>query len=120
MESINCAFCTKILSISQRKAVIEFTEKKDRGKRYIKNCRSISLLNVDTESLPEFIKRQSSHLIETSKLICTANQLTSFYMVATLAFNELSYFQQIKSCSKLFPTHCLCKEQIHWRKGSSI
>ena len=28
--------------------------------------------------------------IETSQLICCANQLTSFYMRATLAFNGLS------------------------------
>ena len=29
------------------------------------------------------------HHIETSQLICTANQLTGFYMMATLEFNEL-------------------------------
>ena len=28
--------------------------------------------------------------IETSQLICSANQLAGFYMMATLAFNELS------------------------------
>ena len=28
--------------------------------------------------------------IEISQLICCANQLTGFYMTATLAFNELS------------------------------
>ena len=37
----------------------------------------------------ELIKRQSCHHIETSQLICFANQLTRFYMMATLAFNEL-------------------------------
>ena len=35
------------------------------------------------------IKRQSCHHTETSQLICRANQLTGFYMMATLAFNEL-------------------------------
>ena len=35
------------LSISQRQAVIKLIEKKDRDKRYIKNWRPISLLNVD-------------------------------------------------------------------------
>ena len=34
-------------------------------------------------------KRQSCHHIETSQLVCRANQLTGFYMMATLAFNEL-------------------------------
>ena len=35
------------------------------------------------------IKRQSCHHIETSQLICSANQLVGFYMMATLAFNAL-------------------------------
>ena len=34
-------------------------------------------------------QKQSCHHIETSRLICSANQLTGFYMMATLAFNEL-------------------------------
>ena len=37
------------LSISQRQAVIKLLEKKDRDKRFIKNWRPISLLNVDTK-----------------------------------------------------------------------
>ena len=36
------------------------------------------------------IKRQSFHHTETSQLICRANQLTGFYMMATLLFNELN------------------------------
>ena len=35
----------------------------------------------------------SCHHIETSQLICRANQLTGFYMMATLAFNELILLQ---------------------------
>ena len=34
-------------------------------------------------------KRQSCHHIETSQFICYANQLTRFYMIGTLTFNEL-------------------------------
>ena len=37
----------KKLSTSQRQPVIELIEKKDKDKRFIKNCRPISLLNVD-------------------------------------------------------------------------
>ena len=37
----------------------------------------------------ELTKCQSCHHIETSQLIYSANQLTGFYMMATLAFNEL-------------------------------
>ena len=35
------------------------------------------------------IKRHSYHHIEIRPLICSANQLTRFYMMATIAFNEL-------------------------------
>ena len=37
----------------------------------------------------KLINRQSCHHIETRQLICSANQLSGFYMMATLAFNEL-------------------------------
>ena len=39
MESLDQAFNMKILSISQRQAVIKLTEKKDWDKRYRKNWR---------------------------------------------------------------------------------
>ena len=43
--------------------------------------------------VPLVIKRQSGHYIETSQLICSANQLTGFSMMAALAFNELIKFR---------------------------
>ena len=49
------------------------------------------LNNPLTNSSYQLIKRQSCHHIETSQLICRANQLTGFYMMTTLAFNELSW-----------------------------
>ena len=58
MESINRAFNTKILSISQRQAVRELLEKKDRDKPYIKNWRPISLLNVDTKIMSKAISKK--------------------------------------------------------------
>ena len=36
---------------------------------------------------------QSSHYIDASQLICRANQLSGFYMMATLEINELKYFE---------------------------
>ena len=45
MESINQAFYTKIVIISQSEAVI----KNDRDKQNFKNWRPISLLNIDTK-----------------------------------------------------------------------
>ena len=49
IKSINQAKVTGQLSISQRQAVIKLIEKKDRDKRFSKNWRPISLLNVDTK-----------------------------------------------------------------------
>ena len=55
MKIINQAFHTKILSISQRQAVVKLFEQRDRDKRYIKNWIPISLLNVDTNILSKTI-----------------------------------------------------------------
>ena len=59
MESVNQAFHTKILSISQRQTVINLIEKKDRDKRYIKNWIPISLFNVDIKVLYKAISNKS-------------------------------------------------------------
>ena len=51
---------------------------------------SSNLINVYSPYSPiSLVKRQSCHHIETTQLICSANQLTGFYMMVTLAFNEL-------------------------------
>ena len=52
------------------------------------------LLRIKLSSLHQLIKRQSCHDVETSQLICSANQLTGFFMIATLAFNELKAFSE--------------------------
>ena len=46
-NSIRESKCLKALSTSQRQAIIRFTEKPNKGKRFISNWRSISLLCVD-------------------------------------------------------------------------
>lgn len=59
-----------------------------------KNLRQTSLSAVPSAtliiSLDELIKRPCHHYIETIQLICIANQSTGFYVMATLAFNEVS------------------------------
>ena len=51
INSLKQAKIKNTLSISQRQAVIKLLEKKDRDKRFVKNWRPISLLNVDTKIL---------------------------------------------------------------------
>ena len=46
-------------------------------------------------------KCQNCHHIETSQQICCANQLTGFYVMTTLAFNESKKKKQIHEI-----THC--------------
>ena len=45
--SIQQSFVAGELSTSQKQAIIKLIEKKDRDKRFIKNWRPISLLNVN-------------------------------------------------------------------------
>ena len=56
--SIQQSFIVGELSASQKQTIIKLIEKKDRDKRFIKNWRSISLLNVDMKlisKVPELI-----------------------------------------------------------------
>ena len=50
LKSFYHANTYKEFSISHREAVIKLLEKKDRGKRLIKNWRPISLLNTDLKN----------------------------------------------------------------------
>ena len=53
--SITKAFHRGELSHSQKQAVIELIEKKDRDKKFIKNWRPISLLNIDTKVISKVL-----------------------------------------------------------------
>ena len=82
------------LSTSQRQAIIKLIEKKDRDKRFIKNWRPISLLNVDSkiiskalseklkEVLPDLISSQQTayvknrHIGENGRLISDIIEIT--------------------------------------------
>ena len=49
------------LSTSQRQVIIKLIEKKDKGKRFIKNWRPISLLNVDSKIISKLKEVLNGH-----------------------------------------------------------
>ena len=49
VDTLNHSFEIDQLSASQRQALITLIEKKDKDKRYIKNWRPLSLINVDAK-----------------------------------------------------------------------
>ena len=69
------------LSISQRQAIIKLIVKKDRNKRFVKNWRPISLLNVDTKilskSLAEKLKSALPELISSNQTTHVKNRCIS-------------------------------------------
>ena len=69
------------LSISQRQAVIKLIVKKDRDKRFVKNWRPISLVNVDTKilskSLAEKLKSALPELISSNQTAYVKNRCIS-------------------------------------------
>ena len=58
-------------------------------------------------------KSRSCYHMETSQLICLANQLTGFYMTATLAFNKFSQIQIWKNSPGRYQSCQL--ESLHFR-----
>ena len=69
----------EVLAHSNGKGIIRLIEKKDRGKRYIKNWQPVSLLNVNTgiilRALSERLKNVFSSLISTQQTAYIKNRL---------------------------------------------
>ena len=65
LNSFKFAFNLEELSSSQKQAVITLIEKKGRDKRYLKNWRPISLLNVDTKLLSKVLACRIKKVIAT-------------------------------------------------------
>ena len=88
MESVNQAFHTEILSISQRQAIIKLIAKNDHNKRYIKNWRPISLLNVDTKILSKAISNKLKTALPT--LFSSQQKITKIIFYLKIRFIEES------------------------------
>ena len=63
LPAIKKAYHTKKLSYSQYQAVIKLIEKKGRDKRFIKNWRPISLLNVDTKLISKVLSERLKNVM---------------------------------------------------------
>ena len=55
IDALNLSFDYGMLSTSQRQVVITVVEKKGKDKRYFKNWRPISLIQVDNKILSKFL-----------------------------------------------------------------
>ena len=58
VDALNCAHEKGQLSNSQKQAMITLLEKKDKDRRFIKNWRPISLINVDVKIASKAIARR--------------------------------------------------------------
>ena len=61
--SFKMAFLKKELSTSQKQAVIKLIEKNYRNKRFLKNWRTISLLNVGFKLISKVLSNQIKNLL---------------------------------------------------------
>ena len=79
--SIEKAYRVEELRYSQRQAIIKLIEKKDKDKRFIKNWRPISLLNVDfkiiSKALATRIKKVIHTLISSNQIAYINNRFIS-------------------------------------------
>ena len=66
IDALNYSFEVGQLSTSQRQVLITFIERKDKDKRYIKNWRPISLINVDAKMASEALAAKVKKVLASS------------------------------------------------------
>ena len=99
LKCLNYAFGVGELSTSQRQAVITLIEKKGKDKRYIKNWRPISLLNVDAKILSKIlasrVKKVISSLITSDQTAYVPGRVIGESIRLTSDLSEYSNIQNI-------------------------
>ena len=79
--SIQQSFIAGQLSTSQKQAIIKLIEKKNRDKRFVKNWRPISLLNVDvkliSKVLASYLKSAISSIVNENQVVYINNRFIS-------------------------------------------
>ena len=77
MNSINQTEICKKLITSERQAVIKLIEMKDKDKRFIKNWRPVSLLNIDHKIISKVFSARFEKVfplsISSQQTVCVAN-----------------------------------------------
>ena len=98
--SIQQSFIAGELSTSQKQAIIKLIEKKDRDKRFIKNWRPISLLNVDmkliSKVLASRLKSVISTIVNENQVACVSNRFINEYGRLISDVLEISNFVGIE------------------------
>ena len=99
-EEIKIPVCNNItesypngeLSVSQRQAVIKIIEKKDKEKKLLKNCRPISLLNIDAKRfskvLAERLKKILPSLISKTQTAYVKGRFISDRLISILEISD--------------------------------
>ena len=88
MYAAQKSYNIKQLCVSQRQAVIKLVEKKERDKRFMKNWRPISLLNVDTKLiskvLAERLKNVLPDIISKNQTAYAFDSVNHVFLIAIL------------------------------------
>ena len=100
------AFLKKELSTSQKQAVIKLIEKKDLDKKFIKNWRPISLLNVNVKLISKVLSNRIKNLLPNlisnnqnayvaNRFISQVGRLISDFLEMTYILNMEGYLLKI-------------------------